>query len=137
MLFFRAFFALLILACASFALPLDSLPVWNDSLLSTPEIEEDSLTNTTDSSKLETSGSKTISVVVGDGGTQVDQELRLSMRGYASEEIFIDAFLSDVGRSAGDQNTATLQEVDQVYFRVEAPFGFLHLGDLEWQENLE
>lgn len=135
MLFFRAFFALLILACASFALPLDSLPVWNDSLLSTPEIEEDSLTNTTDSSKLETSGSKTISVVVGDGGTQVDQELRLSMRGYASEEIFIDAFLSDVGRSAGDQNTATLQEVDQVYFRVEAPFGFLHLGDLEWQEK--
>lgn len=132
---FRAFFALLLLAWASFALPVDSLPVWHDSLVQKSEIPESDSVEYKFPSQLETSGSKTISVVVGDGGTEIDQELRLSMRGYATENVYIDAFLSDVGRSAGDQNTATLQEVDQVYFRVEAPWGFLHLGDLEWKED--
>ena len=133
----RLLFALLLLAIYSHSLQVDSLPLWNDSLLASDHFQtEDSLADSTKNfNALETSGSKTISVVVGDGGTEVDQELRLSMKGFVTDSVYIDAFLSDVGRSAGDQNTATLQEVDQVYFRVECPFALLHLGDLEWKEE--
>lgn len=133
----RLLFALLLLAIYSHSLQVDSLPLWNDSLLASDHFQtEDSLADSTKNfNALETSGSKTISVVVGDGGTEVDQELRLSMKGFVTDSVYIDAFLSDVGRSAGDQNTATLQEVDQVYFRVESPFALLHLGDLEWKEE--
>ena len=112
----------------------DSIPVWGDSVShkdsSVVETQE-----TPDSLRLETRGSKTIQVVVGDGGTQVDQELRLSVQGEVAPSIFVDALLSDVGREAGDQQTATLEEVDQIYFRVESPHFFLHLGDLTWIQN--
>jgi len=74
-------------------------------------------------------------ITVGDGGTQVDQELRLSITGRLSDSVRIDALLSDVGRKAGDQTTATLREVDQIYFRVESPNYFLHLGDLTWRDD--
>lgn len=130
-------FAPVLLFCIAFsyALNVDSLPVWNESLLSRP----DSLLNMDDSNddtlRLETSGSKTIAVTVGDGGTEMDQELHLSMKGYVSDGIYIDALLSDVGRTAGDQSTATLQEVDQVYFRIESPHFLLHLGDLNWKQD--
>lgn len=117
----------------SWSLNVDSLPVWNepqnkknlDVLL---PIQKDTL-------KLATRGSKTIQVVVGDGGTQVDQELRLSIQGEIAPSVYIDALLSDVGRSPGDQNTATLQEVDQIYFRVESPHVSLHLGDFSWKQE--
>ena len=74
-------------------------------------------------------------VTVGDGGTQVDQELRLSIQGRLTDSVYIDALLSDVDRKAGDQTTATLQDVDQIYFRVESPYAMLHLGDLTWTDN--
>ncbi len=124
----------------TFAFSVDSLPVWNDSVLKNPDYhsENNDSKKKSDSafaSNLETSGSKTISVVVGDGGTEIDQELRLSLRGYAMKDVYIEALLSDVGRTAGDQSTATLQEVDQIYFRVESPHAMIHLGDLTWKQN--
>ena len=99
----RLLFALLLLAIYSHSLQVDSLPLWNDSLLASDHFQtEDSLADSTKNfNALETSGSKTISVVVGDGGTEVDQELRLSMKGFVTDSVYIDAFLSDVGRSAG------------------------------------
>ena len=134
----------LLLVSLAFALDVDSLPVWNPAILDSvvnssehsDEISEDR-SEKSDSShaEIETHGYKTMQVTVGDGGTQVDQELRLSIQGRLSDSVYIDALLSDVDRKAGDQTTATLQEVDQIYFRVEAPFAMLHLGDFTWADN--
>ena len=124
-----------LLASLAFALDVDSLPVWNPSILEkksaeTPLVEADS-----SHAEIETHGYKTMQVTVGDGGTQVDQELRLSIQGTLADSVYIDALLSDVDRKAGDQTTATLQDVDQIYFRVESPHVMLHLGDLTWDDN--
>ena len=118
-------------------LSLDSVPVFrgipflrNDSAKAFEAEEE-----VKDSLKLQTSGSKTIQVIVGDGGTEVNQELHLSIQGEATKGVYVDALLSDVGREAGEERTATLQEVDEVHFRVETEHLFLHLGDMTWREN--
>ncbi|SIN93749.1 hypothetical protein [Fibrobacter sp. UWB11] len=134
----------LLFVSLAFALDVDSLPVWDPSILEKNALENASETAdfvaTTDASdsshaEIETHGYKTMQVTVGDGGTQVDQELRLSIQGRLSDSVYIDALLSDVDRKAGDQTTATLQEVDQIYFRVESPFAVLHLGDFTWNDN--
>lgn len=129
----------------AFAMNVDSLPVWDPSILvrsngdairtanGLGSVDESSENVRHDS--VETHGYKTMQITVGDGGTQVDQELRLSITGRLADSVWIDALLSDVGRKAGDQTTATLREVDQVYFRVESPRYFLHLGDLNWVDN--
>lgn len=130
---------LLLLSRIAFGMDVDSLPVWDPSLLvrgenyvvQNPQAED--LTQRKDS--LETHGYKTMQITVGDGGTQVDQELRLSIQGRLTDDVSIDALLSDVGRKAGDQVTATLREVDQIYFRVQTPHTFLHLGDLNWSDE--
>ena len=115
----------------------DSVPVFrgipflkNDTANVKPADEE-----SRDSLKLQTSGSKTIQVIVGDGGTEVNQELHLSIQGEATKGVYVDALLSDVGREAGEERTATLQEVDEVHFRVETEHLFLHLGDMTWREK--
>ena len=134
----------LLLVSLAFALDVDSLPVWNPAILDSvvnssehsDEFSEDRSEKSESShAEIETHGYKTMQVTVGDGGTQVDQELRLSIQGRLSDSVYIDALLSDVDRKAGDQTTATLQEVDQIYFRVEAPFAMLHLGDFTWADN--
>ena len=137
----------LLLVSLAFALDVDSLPVWDPSILAKNALENTpGATNLVatmnapqaeDSSRaeIETHGYKTMQVTVGDGGTQVDQELRLSIQGRLTDSVYIDALLSDVDRKAGDQTTATLQEVDQIYFRVESPYAMLHLGDLTWTDN--
>lgn len=124
-----------LLALTASARNIQSIPVWDPSVLDSKEskpVFEDSVRRT---DSLETHGYKTMEITVGDGGTQVDQELRLSIQGRLTDSVYIDALLSDVGRKAGDQTTSTLREVDQIYFRVEAPFGFLHLGDLTWKDE--
>ena len=129
-------FFFVLLTCfftASWSLNIDSLPVWNDNQNQIKD--EIQIPVKRDSLKLKTQGSKSLQVVVGDGGTQVDQELRLSIQGEISPSVYVDALLSDVGRSPADQNTATLQEVDQIYFRVESPHVSLHLGDFSWKHN--
>lgn len=137
----------LLLVSLAFALDVDSLPVWDPSILAKNALENTpGATNLVatmnapqaeDSSRaeIETHGYKTMQVTVGDGGTQVDQELRLSIQGRLTDSVYIDALLSDVDRKAGDQTTATLQEVDQIYFRVESPYAMLHLGGLTWTDN--
>ena len=126
---------LFLCAVFAFGMDVDSLPVWDQSLLDRTDslVQNDSSTVRDDS--LETHGYKTVQVTVGDGGTQVDQELRLSVTGRLTDSVYVDALLSDVGRRAGDQTTATLREVDQIYFRVESPHYFLHLGDLTWVDS--
>ncbi len=120
----------------SFALNLDSIPVWNPEIIVKQKNVGDAVpeTNST-ASNLETHGYKTMQITVGDGGTQVDQELRLSIQGMVGDSVFIDAMLNDVDRKAGDQTTATLQEVDQVYFRAESRHWMVHLGDLTWKDE--
>ena len=124
----------------AFALNMDSIPVWNpDYLVQNNELHElDAASKDRDGSAisgLSTHGYKTMQVTVGDGGTQVDQELRLSIQGFVGDSVYIDALLSDVDRRAGDQTTATLQEVDQIYFRAESRHWMVHLGDLIWRDR--
>lgn len=129
------FCAIAFLASFAFGINVDSLPVWDVSKLTNKNagvVSEDS-TYALDS--LSTHGYKTVQITVGDGGTQVDQELRLSINGKLTDSVYIDALLSDVGRRAGDQTTATLREVDEIYFRVTSPHYFLHLGDLTWRDT--
>lgn len=118
------------------ALDVDSLPVWNPDYLvqgKAPLYLSD--TSGASRSRLETHGYKTMQVTVGDGGTQVDQEMRLSIQGFLTDGVYVDALLSDVDRKAGEQTTATLQEVDQIYFRVESEHFLLHLGDFTWHDE--
>ena len=114
----------------------DSIPVFRGiPFLKNEPSSADGQDVSRDSLKLETNGSKTVQVIVGDGGTEVNQELHLSIRGEATKGVYIDALLSDVGREAGEERTATLQEIDEVHFRVETERAFLHLGDMTWSET--
>ena len=128
------FCCLLAFPTGALALDIDSLPVWNPDILSNkaePAAPPDTAHAT---SNLETHGYKTMQVTVGDGDTQVDQQLKLSIQGLVGDSIAIDALLSDVDRKAGDQTTATLQEVDQIYFKATSRHWMLHLGDLTWKD---
>ena len=118
----------------AFSLDVDSLPVWNPDILSN-KVEASVPADTANAeNRLETHGYKTMQVTVGDGDTQVDQQLKLSIQGFVGDSVAIDALLSDVDRKAGDQTTATLQEVDQVYFRATSRHWMLHLGDFLWED---
>ena len=134
----------LLFVSLAFALDVDSLPVWNPDVLKNasgaPSGHSVNFVATADSqdssrAEIETHGYKTMQVTVGDGGTQVDQELRLSIQGKLADSVYIDALLSDVDRKAGEQTTATLQDVDQIYFRVISPYAILHLGDFTWDDD--
>ena len=118
----------------SFALDVDSLPVWNPDILLDKAATPEPVDTAQAENRLETHGYKTMQVTVGDGDTQVDQQLKLSIQGFMGDSIAIDALLSDVDRRAGDQTTATLQEVDQIYFRATSRHWMLHLGDLLWKD---
>ena len=117
----------------AFSLDVDSLPVWDPGIL-VHGVEPVAMDSSVPPSRLETHGIKTMQVTVGDGDTQVDQTLRLSITGLLGDSIAIDALLSDVDRRAGDQTTATLQEVDQIYFRATSRHWMLHLGDITWKD---
>lgn len=118
----------------AFSLDIDSLPVWNPDILS-HKVEASAPADTAHvENRLETHGYKTMQVTVGDGDTQVDQQLKLSIQGIVGDSVVIDALLNDVDRRAGDQTTATLQEVDQVYFKATSRHWMLHLGDFLWQD---
>ena len=112
----------------------DSLPVWMGSSSPDSTVFRSPASDTT-FSHLVTQGSKSFQVHVGDGGADVNQELRLMVTGEASPGIFVDARLTDVGRSGGEQVTATLQEGDEMYFRIEGVHGFLQLGNQNWNLN--
>ena len=126
---------LFLFAVCAFGMDVDSLPVWDPSLLARSNSFVQNSDTAARRDSIETHGYKTVQVTVGDGGTQVDQELRLSITGKLTDSVYVDALLSDVGRRAGNQTTATLREVDQIYFRVESPHYFLHLGDLTWVDS--
>lgn len=132
----RVCLGLSLFSTIAFGMDVNSLPVWDPSILVRGgDYVVQSADSTTRKDSLETHGYKTMQITVGDGGTQVDQELRLSIQGRLTDSVYIEALLSDVGRKAGDQTTATLREVDQIYFRVQTPHAFLHLGDLTWKDE--
>ena len=115
----------------------DSVPIFRGIpfLKSEGSLSDGAQDASRDSLRLETNGSKIVQVVLGDGGTEVNQELHLSIWGEATKGVYIDALLSDVGREAGEERTATLQEVDEVHFRIRTDRAFLHLGDMTWKET--
>jgi len=72
---------LLLLAACVFGMDVETLPVWNPDFLVRGESFAPNTDTTSRRDSIETHGHKTVQVTVGDGGTQVDQELRLSISG--------------------------------------------------------
>jgi len=111
----------------------DSLPVWkgyeNTEKLK-PENDEPEKKET-----LQTRGSKSLQTSVGNGGADIQQELRLSIQGEAADGIYIDAYLMDLGRPAGTEITTTLRETDAAYIGIESKRAKLELGDLNYKIN--
>lgn len=112
----------------------DSLPVWK-GYVNADEVSQKADSTEKKRNDLQTKGSKSFQTSVGDGGTDIQQELRLSMKGEAADGIFIDAYLVDLGRPAGTEVTTTLREVDAAYIGVEGKHAKLELGDLNYEIN--
>jgi hypothetical protein len=111
----------------------DSLPVWNgyENEVETAPQQDVSKTENT----LQTRGSKSLQTSIGNGGADIQQELRLSVQGEAANGIFVDAYLVDLGRPAGTEVSTTLREVDAAYIGVEGKWAKLELGDLNYEIN--
>ncbi len=112
----------------------DSLPVWN-GYKNAEEIAEQKDTTEKKENSLQTKGSKSFQTSIGDGGADIQQELRLSMQGEAADGVFVDAYLVDVGRPAGSEITTTLRETDAAYIGIETKRVKLELGDLNYEIN--
>jgi hypothetical protein len=112
----------------------DSLPVWK-GYENTTEIVAQENTSEAEKNTLQTKGSKSLQTSIGNGGADVQQELRLSIQGEATDGVFVDAYLVDVGRPAGTEVTTTLREVDAAYIGIESKRAKLELGDLNYEIN--
>jgi hypothetical protein len=112
----------------------DSLPVWR-GYENTAEIIAQESTPETEKNTLQTRGSKSLQTSIGNGGADIQQELRLSIQGEATDGVFVDAYLIDVGRPAGTEVTTTLREVDAAYIGIESKRVKLELGDLNYEIN--
>ncbi|MCL2100861.1 MAG: hypothetical protein FWH22_04025 [Fibromonadales bacterium] len=111
----------------------DSLPVWR-GYESVAEVIE--LKDTAEKKEnLQTKGSKSFQTSIGDGGADIQQELRLSIQGEVADGVFIDAYLVDLGRPAGTEVTTTLRETDAAYIGIESKRMKLELGDLNYEIN--
>ncbi|MDR0517641.1 MAG: hypothetical protein LBH25_11415 [Fibromonadaceae bacterium] len=112
----------------------DSLPIWRgyENAATAPEQKN---TATKKEGQLQTTGSKSLQTSIGSGGADVQQELRLSVNGEATDGVFIDAYLVDLGRPAGTEITTTLREVDAAYIGIESKRAKLELGDLNYEIN--
>jgi len=111
----------------------DSLPIWKgyeNAEETTIQIDTAKKENA-----LQTKGSKSLQTSIGNGGTDIQQELRLSMQGEAADGIFVDAYLADLGRPAGTEVTSTLRETDEAYIGIESKRAKLELGDLNYEIN--
>jgi len=123
-------FLLLLAACAyGQGINPDSLPIWRG--YETVEEQKDSAE--TKEHNLKTTGSKSFQTSIGNGGADIQQELRLSIQGEAADGVFIDAYLIDLGRPAGTEVTTTLRETDAAYISVETKRTKLEMGDLDYE----
>jgi len=112
----------------------DSLPVWR-GYENAEEIAEQKDTTEKKENGLQTKGSKSFQTSIGNGGADIQQELRLSMQGEAADGVFVDAYLVDLGRPAGTEITTTLRETDAAYIGIETKRVKLELGDLNYEIN--
>jgi hypothetical protein len=111
----------------------DSLPIWEGYENAKETVEQKDSAQTKNA--LQTKGSKSLQTSIGNGGADIQQELRLSIQGEAAEGIFIDAYMVDVGRPAGTEITTTLRETDAAYIGIESKRLKFELGDLNWEIN--
>jgi len=111
----------------------DSLPVWKGYENAMDSAEQKDVPQTENT--LQTKGSKSLQTSIGNGGADIQQELRLSMQGEVADGVFVDAYLMDLGRPAGTEVSTTLREVDAAYIGVESKWVKLELGDLNYEIN--
>ena len=88
-----------------------------------------------DTSGLEASGYKSVRIVVGDEGSQVEQSMRIGLQGEAAPGWFIDARLVDEGLAAGELRVTSLEQVDEMFLRIMHGPGRLTLGDFRYEED--
>ena len=123
-------FLLLLAACAyGQGINPDSLPIWQGY----ETVEEQKDTTEKKEHNLKTTGSKSFQTSIGNGGADIQQELRLSIQGEAADGVYIDAYLADLGRPAGSEVTTTLRETDAAYISVETKRTKLEMGDLNYE----
>lgn len=111
----------------------DSIPLWSDSV-SAYSLSEDQ-GSPVDSSEIEASGYKSIRIVTGDQGTEIHQEMRLGIQGEAAPGWFVEARLVDEGLQAGEMRVTTLQQVDEMFLRIQHGAGALTVGNLRYQQD--
>jgi len=107
---------------------MDSIPLWNDSsTIQSKKLEPTD--SSTDTSQLRASGFKSVRVVVGEGGAEFQQQLRLGIQGEAAPGWFVDGRLVDDGLQAEDLRVSSLQEVNEMYLRLLHGPWEISLGD--------
>lgn len=126
-------------------LPLELPADWSHRILTptvpgeAPRVEEGRRKPPSSSrdTQLQISGSKTFSVELGTNqDLSVDQTLDLSITGRVASDINVQAILTDRETPLQPEGTTReLEDLDQVFLRVEAPGAQLDLGDLEVQES--
>jgi hypothetical protein len=125
-------------------LPLDLPDHWSRRNLTPaspgepPAVEERvSSPRTSQDTRLQISGSKTFSVEVGSNqDLALDQTLDLTITGRVASNVKVQAILTDRETPLQPEGTTReLEDLDQVFLRVEAPGAQLDLGDLEVREN--
>jgi hypothetical protein len=115
------------------------IPIWdtqNKKKTAGKAIPDPSILNSKESAsndpyKLYYGGNKSILVSVGEGqGAQVEQNLQLDVSGQLSENMWIRGHLSDQNIPIQPEgNTATLQEVDQIFLELYGKQYGITLGD--------
>ncbi|MDP6796684.1 MAG: hypothetical protein QGG33_02550 [Candidatus Krumholzibacteria bacterium] len=86
-------------------------------------------------SSLEMGGSKSLSLRLGSNeGYQLEQSLRLRLRGRVGKESVVEAVLRDDDLPfQSEGNTERLEELDKVFLRLEGPAGEAQVGDFVFQ----
>ncbi|NLB62842.1 MAG: hypothetical protein GX801_01870 [Fibrobacter sp.] len=80
-------------------------------------------------------GHKSMRVVVGEGGSEVQQELRLQMQGEVAAGWYLEGLLVDEGLSVGELRVSTLQDVSAMYLRLYKGNVIFTLGETEFNHE--
>lgn len=112
---------------------LDTIPEWKDSMRVWDAQQYESPLQ--DSLELETSGYKSIRLVTGDQGSEIHQEMRLGIQGEVAPGWFVEARIVDEGVQAGEMRVTTLQQIDEMFLKLQHNHGAITVGNLRYQQD--
>lgn len=115
-------------------LQLDSVPIWNPGFLQVTEEDQYPVLDN-DSTPLEINGYKSFRMVTGADGVSVEQNLRLGIVGEVHPGWFVEARLVDEGLAPGEVRVSTLDQIDEIYFRLLHGKGRITLGNFSFNQD--